>query len=310
LCQPQSPTSATSSPIAAFVNVGTSSATTTQATNNHSTFDAMALMQQFIAAQQSQTIVVESRTNKSRETEAKFNNDMLRLLLVGGDVDFTSPGTFQNPCIPNYTQAMKNILSQPTTVGSILAVNILTTVFNEIPEDMAKRLSPLTTHKLMHHISKNFALALLSCNFQLTNLNFLNYETNSITILSFVEQNDLEKISAYCEAEHIAKNEHKIDYVKSHCKALKTTIEGLGKISSMDCIVKICANVCCGITALFDVQMGNPVPLLYSVCIKMIEVIKHPEFIKWHNKVHSKVPQLPNIFLICCTRFCFSLQVF
>jgi hypothetical protein len=51
------------------------------------------------------------------------------------------------------------------------------------------------------------------------------------------------------------------------------------------------------ITALFDVRTGNLVPLLYSVCIKTIEVIKHPEFIKWHINVHGKVPQLPHIFL-------------
>ena len=78
---------------------------------------------------------------------------------------------------------------------------------------------------------------------------------------------------------------------------MKTTIEGLGKIHSMDCIVKICANVCCVINALFDIWAGKPVPLLYSVCIKTIEVVKHPEFIKWHSEVHDKVPQLTYIFL-------------
>jgi hypothetical protein len=65
----------------------------------------------------------------------------------------------------------------------------------------------------------------------------------------------------------------------------------------MDCIVKVCTNICCMITTLFDLWTGNPVPLLYSVCIKTIEVIKHPGFIKWHNNVNGKVPQLPYIFL-------------
>ena len=78
---------------------------------------------------------------------------------------------------------------------------------------------------------------------------------------------------------------------------MKTTIEGLGKIHSMDCIIKICANVYCVISALFDIRAGNPVPLLYSGCIKTIEVVKHPEFIKWHNEIHIKVLQLPYIFL-------------
>jgi len=193
---------------------------------------------------------------------------------------------------------MKNILLQPTLARSISTVNILTTVFNEIPNDhMAERLSPLTTHKSVHHVSKNFASALLSCNFQQTNLDSLSYEMKSITILSFVTQSDLGKVNASREAEQVAKNEREFDFVESHRKALKTTIEGLGKIHSMDCIVKICANVCCVITALFDIRAKNPVPLLYSVCIKMIEVVKHPEFIKWHSEVHDKVLQLPYNFL-------------
>jgi hypothetical protein len=145
---------------------------------------------------------------------------------------------------------------------------------------MAERLSPLTTNKSMHHISKNFASALLSCNFQQTNLDYLSYETNSITILSFVTQSDMGKVNTSCEAEQVARNEREFDFVETHRKALKTTIEGLGEIYSMDCIVKICANVCCVITALFDIRAGNPIPLLYSVCIKMIEMVKHPEFIK------------------------------
>ncbi len=144
----------------------------------------MSFMQQFsatiIADQKSQMIVVELHTDKCRKSKVKFNNNMLQLLLVGGIVDFLSPGTFIKPCIPNYTQAMKNILLQPILIQAISTVNILTTVFNEMPEEMAKRLSPLTTHKSMHHISKNFASALLSCNFQQTNLNSLSYEMNFI----------------------------------------------------------------------------------------------------------------------------------
>ena len=65
-------------------------------------------------------------------------------------------------------------------------VNILTTIFNEIPDNMAERLSPLATYRSMHHITKNFALALISSNFQWTNLDSLSCETNFITVLTFV----------------------------------------------------------------------------------------------------------------------------
>ena len=147
---------------------------------------------------------------------------------------------------------MNNILLQPPAVRPILMVNILTTVFSEIPTDLAERLSPLTTRKSMHHISKNFASALLGANFLSNNLESLNYEMNSTTILSFVAQNDLAKVNAHC---------------------------------------------CSIITAIFGIQAGNPIPLLYSVCIKTIEVTKHLEFLKWHAEVHKQVPQLQYIFL-------------
>ncbi len=68
-------------------------------------------MQQFTAQmmsfqQKSQTIVVESCEVKTHETEAKFNNNILQLLLVEGIVAFLSPGSFTEPRIAKYTQAM------------------------------------------------------------------------------------------------------------------------------------------------------------------------------------------------------------
>ncbi len=65
----------------------------------------------------------------------------------------------------------------------------------------------------------------------------------------------------------------------------------------MDCIIEISANVGCIVTALFDIQPVNPVPVLYSTWIKMIEFIKHLDFICWHTDVKENVPQHPYIFL-------------
>jgi hypothetical protein len=93
------------------------------------------------------------------------------------------------------------------------------------------------------------------------------------------------------------KNEHEFDFVETNCKLLKTTIEGLGMISRMECIVKICANICCVVTAFFDIDGSNPVPLLYSVCIKTIDFVKSLNFIQWHAIVRARVPQLPFIYL-------------
>jgi hypothetical protein len=71
----------------------------------------------------------------------------------------------------------------------------------------------------MHHITKNFASALISSNFQRTNLDSLNYETNSITVLTFVAQNDMEKVNASREVEQVARNKRAFDFVESHRKS-------------------------------------------------------------------------------------------
>ena len=174
--------------------------------------------------QRSKTIVVESREDKTPQAKAKYSNNMFQLLNVGGTIDFASPGSFINPRLAKYTRAMKNILLQPTMVRSISMVNILTTLFSEIPDNMAERLSPLITYRSMHHITKNFASALISSNFQRTNLDSLNYDTNSITVLTFFAQNDMEKVNASREVKQVARNKCEFDLF----------IEVLGRIHSMD----------------------------------------------------------------------------
>jgi hypothetical protein len=105
-----------------------------------------------------------------------------------------------------------------------------------------------------------------------------------------LSKNDIARVEAHREAEQIAKNKREFDFIETHHKVLKTTIEGLGKITSMDCIVKICANVCCVITAFFNIRPGNPV--------------------RWHAEARGDVPQLPYIFLNMLHKVLTQLAVF
>jgi hypothetical protein len=97
--------------------------------------------------------------------------------------------------------------------------------------------------------------------------------------LSFVGQNDIAKIEAHREAEQLAKNKCEFDFIDTHCKALETTIEGLGMITGMKCIINICANVYCIVIAPFDIDGSNFILLLYSVFIKTIDFVKSLNFI-------------------------------
>jgi hypothetical protein len=139
-------------------------------------------------------------------------------------------------------------------------------------------------------------LALLSANVQSTPLIFLKFKTSLIMVLSFVGQKIIAKIEVHCEAEQLAKNQRKFDFVETHRKLLKTTIEGLGMISGIECIVKIFTNVCCVVTAFFDIDGSNTVQFLYSMCIKTVNFVKHLKFIQWHATICACVPQLPFIF--------------
>jgi hypothetical protein len=218
---------------------------------------------------------------------------MLQLLLVAGDVKFAPPrilcATADSGLHASYVEH--------------LCPAILTMCFSQVPADLAKPLSPLTTHQSMQHISKNLALALLSAKVQHTPLDCLKFETTLITILSFVGQDNIAKIKAH-------RDKRKFDFVKVHCKLLNTTVKGLGVISRMECIIKICTNVCCVVTAFFDINRSNPVSLLYSMCIKMINFVKHLDFIQWCAIVCTGILQLHFIFLIMLQQGLFQLAIY
>jgi hypothetical protein len=60
----------------------------------------------------------------------------------------------------------------------------------------------------------------------------------------------------------------------------KTVIEGIGRVSSMSNVVKVCANFCAIMRVIVDIEQGKP--FLYSFMIKMILIIQHPDFQRWH----------------------------
>jgi hypothetical protein len=196
--------------------------------------------------------VVESRTNNAREQEAKLNTNMLSLFLIGTKMDWDG-GTIVSTLPPTNTTEYKNILAQPLVIRPAQAANILQTVFTTSPDSLKERFSPLFSMLLMEFFPKNLAIAWLNANFQRSNLESLMFETNAIMILTFVSQNDLAKLLASRASKENACNEWALDMSEAHQTKAKTTIEGLGKIESMQCTIRIAANVCGFFHAFFDV---------------------------------------------------------
>ncbi len=259
----------------------------------------LAIQQQTMIANQSQQptqIIVESRADQAKEKEAKINSTMLRLFFVGGVTDFNS-GNLVTTHAPTYTAAMSQILSEPSSVKYVLAINILRTTFEEEPNDVNERLSPFFTELSMRHFSRNFVAALINCNFQASNFETLDYdEPKAITVLHFARHEENRKLSEARVFEEEQRNERDFELIDGHRKQTKTTIAALGKVESMKDIGHIAANLAAVIRALFDIKSGA-VPILYQLASKIIVTINQKNFKLWVEKFGYRMPYLPFIFL-------------
>ncbi len=220
---------------------------------------------------------------------------MLSLFLIGIKMDWED-GKITSTLLPMNTMEYKNILAQPSAVRPTQAANILQTVFTTSPDSLEQRFSPLFSMLSMEFFPKNLVTAWLNANFQRSNLESLLFESNAITILRLVSQNDFAKILASRTSKENALNEWALEMSEAQCTKAKTTIEGLGKIELMQCIVRIAVNVCGFVRAFFDVEKGMQ-PFIYQLCNKTIDCITQQEFTHWYNANKSRMPHLPYYFL-------------
>jgi hypothetical protein len=91
-------------------------------------------------------------------------------------------------------------------------------------------------------------------------------------------------------------NERALDMTDTHKTKAKTTIEGLGKIKNIYCILKIAANICGFIRAFFDIESGTR-PVIYKLCIQIMDCITQQDFTHWHSANKEHLPHLPYLFL-------------
>jgi len=154
-------------------------------------------------------------------------------------------------------------------------------MFNEIPENEVDLLNPLFTNMLMTHFSKHFTTGILSARFQYTPLGGNNYESTDINLFHFAPQNDTELVSKAIQGDANARNEEDNLVPESHHTKGKTVIKGIGRINSTADILKVCANFCAIMRAIVDIEQGKPI--LYSMMVKTILVIQHPNFHRWRT---------------------------
>jgi hypothetical protein len=96
--------------------------------------------------------------------------------------------------------------------------------------------------------------------------------------------------------EENVQNERALDMTDNHKTKAKMTVEGLGKIKNIYCIVKIAANICGFIRAFFDIESGT-CPVIYKLCIQIMDCITQQDFTHWHSANKEHLPHLPYLFL-------------
>ncbi len=114
---------------------------------------------------------------------------MLSLFLIGIKMNWDN-GRFISTLLPTNTSEFKNILAQHSAIRPTQLANILHTVFTTSPDTLKESFSPLFSMLLMEFFPKNLVTTWLNANFQRSNLESLLFEKNTITILTFVSQND------------------------------------------------------------------------------------------------------------------------
>jgi hypothetical protein len=219
---------------------------------------------------------------------------MLRLFFIGGKVDWDD-GKITTTRLPTNTTEYNNILSQPTMIRATQAANIVHTVFMTSPEKIEEQFLPLFSMLSMEFFPKTLVTPWLNANFQRSNLESLLFESNAITVLSFVSQNDSTKLRVAPMLEENIQNEKDHGMSDTHKTKAKNTLKGLGKIENIHCIVRIAANICGFIHAFFDVEKGTR-PLIYELCIQIMDCITQQDLPAGIMQTRSKCPNSHIIF--------------
>jgi hypothetical protein len=229
---------------------------------------------------QTQPMIFRSEAENESKQAAKLQTDILKLFFTVGKCDWEET-TITEIRPPALTQTFKNVLDATQSVQATQFGNLCRTVFNEIPENEVDLLNPLYTNMSMLHFSKHFITGILNARFQYTNLGGNNYESTDINLFHFAPQNDSDLVSRAIQGDANARNEEDNLVPDSHRTKGKTVIEGIGRVNLMSDVVKVCANFCAVMRAIVDIEQGKP--FLYSLMVKMILVIQHPDFQRWRT---------------------------
>jgi hypothetical protein len=120
------------------------------------------------------------------------------------------------------------------------------------------------------------------------------HKSTSINPFHYAPQLDQILVAAAKKEVDEEQNEKSFAIAKSNRKKISALIEGIGKINSMDNIVKTCANICGVQLAIINITAGKS--LLYQYAWKRIHFIENKHFTCWHMRNAQSLVHLPMLF--------------
>ena len=101
-------------------------------------------------------------------------------------------------------------------------------------------------------------MGILNARFQYTQLGDNNYKSTDINLFHFAPQSDTDLVSKAIQGDAYAQNKEDNLVPGSHCTKGKTVIKGIGRVSFMSNVVKVCANFIAIMHAIIDIEQGKP----------------------------------------------------
>jgi hypothetical protein len=225
--------------------------------------------------QQLQKIVVKSRDHEESVDLAKLQNSMLRLMYVGGEVDWEE-GTIKNLHLATFAQGFNNLLDRSAAVQAFQLTNLFMTIFTTESDEEDNDLLAHPLNRLMSLVCfpPKFTKGHLNASFQSSDLETGTiYKSTSINPFQYAPQNNRALMKAAMTEMEETQNEINWKVVEKDRKQISSIIEGVGRIKSIEDVVMICANMCGVQLAIVDVKTNKP--LLFQFALKVIKFIEN-----------------------------------
>ena len=247
--------------------------------------------------QQQSKIVVETKEHEELTELSKHQNNVNKLMFASAKIDWKT-GKVENVEIATFSKGYLNIVDNSQAVKVQKLSNLLMTIFTTNDDDSSdeddKPRSALDRLMSMYVIPEKFAKLHINANYQSSELAIGEvFKSTSLNVFAYAPQND--RSAVMLAKKRLDEERNEIQWKLTEKTKTTSTIEGIGRISTIDDVSKTCANLIGVIMAMIDVNGTKPI--IYQQAAKMLRFIENKNTRAWLNANESALAHLPFIFM-------------